>query len=76
MATARGVIARNRGLSVLSSTPEIGPVSTASAAEQMHGAAANVDAAFSGRISLGMLGALIVIVGVFYIATHSIQGGG
>lgn len=76
MASARGVIARNRGLSVLSATPEIGPVSTASAAEQMHGAAAGVDAAFSGRISLGMLAALVVLVGIFYIGTRSIQGGG
>jgi hypothetical protein len=76
MGNARSVVARRHGLTLMAVNPDAGPVVTGSAAEAAGGVAAAFDDVSSGRISLGILGTLVVLILAFYYWTRSVQGGG
>jgi hypothetical protein len=74
MTTARGMV-QGRALALVGSAPATGGVVTASAADRGP-VAATLDEVTAGRVSLGMLGALVVVVVLFYLWTREVQGGG
>jgi hypothetical protein len=75
MATARSVTSRRHPLTLVGGDPAIGPVVTGAPSEARR-AIPTFDDVTSGRISLGLMGALIVLSIGFYYWTRSIQGGG
>jgi len=75
MATARSLVAHRTPLTLVGGDPAIGPVVTGAPSEA-HRAVATFDDVTSGRVSLGMLGGLVLIALAFYWWTRSIQGGG
>ena len=75
MATARSVTQRRHSLTLLGGDPAIGPVVTGAPSEARRHVP-TFDDVTSGRISLGVLIALIVLSLGFYYWTRSIQGGG
>jgi hypothetical protein len=76
MATARSITQRKHGLTLVGGNPDAGPVITGAPSEVAHGAGAAWDDITAGRISLGILGSLVVLALGFYVWTNSIQGGG
>jgi len=72
MTTARSMTARSRGL--VSVVPTGGGITTSPA--ERGPIAATLDEVAAGRVSLGMLGALVVVLVLFYVWTRDVQGGG
>ena len=75
MATARSITTRRRPLTLVGGDPDLGPVVTGAPSEVRRVGSAFNDVT-SGRISLGLMGGLVVLALLFYLWTSSIQGGG
>jgi hypothetical protein len=75
VATARSITQRSRALTLVGGDPDLGPVVTGAPSE-VRRVGSKFNDVTSGRISLGILGSLVVLALLFYIWTNSIQGGG
>ena len=72
---AQALVSHTPNLSLVRD-PDLGPVVMGSAGDHASNVGASVDALTGGRISLGLLAGIVVVLGLFYISTKEVQGGG